>query len=396
MDMGPIRFSEDARIDRSSATSCASRWDDLEREVYCVLGIPIDAIDMLYLVHAIENAAAHKTPFLISTPNLNFLVNSHRDREFRETLLLSELCPADGMPIVWIARLLGLPIYRRVAGSDLLAALRSHRSTGRLSLFLFGGTEGVAEAAAKTMNKRPGRLTCVGSIYPGFGSVEEMSLDGIIKQINASGADFLIVALGAIKGQIWLQRNHSQLHVPVRAHLGATLNFETGRVRRAPPLVRKLGLEWLWRIKEEPHLWRRYWTDGITLLRLLFFRIFPLAIRERWSRLTAGTRHLVIERREDPGMTTLSLVGAATACNVSRAVAIFRDAVGTKKKICINLADTSVIDARFLGLLLMLRKQAKKLGSDVIFFGASSRLRTSFRLNEVEFLLAPDHPGGGG
>jgi N-acetylglucosaminyldiphosphoundecaprenol N-acetyl-beta-D-mannosaminyltransferase len=152
----------------------------------------------------------------------------------------------------------------------------------------------------------------------------------------------------------------------------------------------------LWRIKEEPHLWRRYLIDGITLVRLLFTRILPLAVRERWSRLSAGTQHLIVDRREDPGTITLSLVGAATARNVGKAVAIFRDAVATKKKICINLADISVIDARFFGLLLMLRKRVKKHGSEVTFFGATSRLQTSFRLNEVGFLLAPDHAGRGG
>src|SRR5271154_1774140 len=93
--------------------------DDLCREVYCILGIPIDAIEMPAVVQSIEAAASSATRFLISTPNLNFLVNSQTDLEFRESLLLSDLCSVDGMSVVWIARLMGIPINQRIAGSDI-------------------------------------------------------------------------------------------------------------------------------------------------------------------------------------------------------------------------------------------------------------------------------------
>src|SRR5664279_2769245 len=89
------------------------RSDDLTREVYGVLGIPVDVIDMATVLRRIEAAAAHPAPFLISTANLNFLVTSRSDAEFRESLLRSDLCTADGMPIVWIARLLGISIKHR-------------------------------------------------------------------------------------------------------------------------------------------------------------------------------------------------------------------------------------------------------------------------------------------
>src|SRR4029450_1688151 len=103
----------------------------------------------------------------------------------------------------------------------------------------------------------------------------------IIATINASNADFLVVALGASKGQSWLQHNHHRLSIPVRAHLGAAINFQAGFLRRAPKIVRKAGFEWLWRIKEEPHLWQRYWHDGRTLLHLLWTRILPLTRQGR-------------------------------------------------------------------------------------------------------------------
>jgi N-acetylglucosaminyldiphosphoundecaprenol N-acetyl-beta-D-mannosaminyltransferase len=385
-------LSENVKVDRVSTSTRSAGWDDFSRKVYCVLGIPVDAIDMPTLLHAVEGAAADNTPFLISTPNLNFLIVSQKDMEFRETLLFSELCPADGMPIVWIARVMGLPIRVRVAGSDMLEALKAKdRSAQRLKLFLFGGAEGAVEAASKAINRSSDRLSCVGSIYPGFGTIEEMSQDHIIDEINASRADFLIAALGAKKGQLWLRRNHDRLQVPIRAHLGAVINFEAGNIRRAPSPVRKLGLEWLWRIKEEPYLWRRYWNDGRTLLGLLLTNVLPLAIRAGWLRLRGGKQQdLVIERTQDHETITLSLCGAATAGTVDKAIAVFRGAVAAKTKIRINLSNTCVIDARFLGLLLMLRKRTKKQNMDLTFIGASARLQAMFRLNGAGFLLALD------
>src|SRR5262249_29964074 len=152
-----------------------------------------------------ETAAATRTPFLISTPNLNFLANSHSDRAFLESLPASDLSLVDGVSIFSVARLVGVPIKERAAGADLVDALRVD-ATRRISVFLFGGNEGAAAAACRALNLNGAR--CVGWLYPGFGSVEEMSSDNFIKCINESSADFLIVSLGALKGQSWLLRNH--------------------------------------------------------------------------------------------------------------------------------------------------------------------------------------------
>ena len=230
----------DAVIDRAEDHAYASPGlsDSLSRDVYCVLGIPIDAVSMASMIHAIEAAATSATRFLISTPNLNFLVAS-RDPEFRESLLLSNLCAADGMPIVWIARLLGLPINERIAGSDMFQELKSRAASERpLTVFFFGGADGVAAAAANALNQETnGRLTCVGYLNPGFGSPDDLSSSEIITMINSSKADFLLVALGAKNGQAWLARNHHRLQIPVRSHLGATINFQAGTLEACSPDV---------------------------------------------------------------------------------------------------------------------------------------------------------------
>jgi N-acetylglucosaminyldiphosphoundecaprenol N-acetyl-beta-D-mannosaminyltransferase len=364
---------------------------DLTRSVYCVLGMPIDAINLPTVVKKIEAAATNRAVLLISTPNLNFLVSSLSDSEFRESLLNSDLCSPDGAPIVWIARLLGLPIKERVPGADLLDWLQaSEKRTRRLKVFLFGGAKGVAEAAAKKLNAEPGGLYCVGTMDPGFCEVSEMSHDHIIDTINSSGADFLSVSLGAKKGQLWLHRNHNRLTIPIRVHLGAAINFQAGSIKRAPPIVRAWGLEWLWRIKEEHYLWKRYLNDGLVLLSLLFTRVLPLAAITGWHQIRRKHQRegLLIKKSHDHQSIMISLCGIASERDVPKAIACFQESLTDNKNVTIDLSNTRLIDARFFGLLLMLRKELRNRGARLIFTGVSGAIERLIRLHELEFLLS--------
>jgi N-acetylglucosaminyldiphosphoundecaprenol N-acetyl-beta-D-mannosaminyltransferase len=217
-----------------------------------------------------------------------------------------------------------------------------------------------------------------------------MSTDAIFDAINSSNANFLAIALGAKKAQAWLLRNHDRLRIPVRVHLGATINFQAGTLKRAPAGIRKWGLEWLWRIKEEPQLWRRYWDDGMVLLQLILTQVLPLVILARWHRMREGLKGqaLLIKRAEDHKTVILSINGVATAQNLGDAVSCFQDAAAAAKHIVINFTNTRLIDARFLGLLLMLSKQLKKQQLQLSFTGVSPRITRIFRLNGFGFLLS--------
>ncbi len=304
-------------------------------------------------------------------------------------MLLSDLSPADGMPIVWLGRLLGVPIKERVAGSDIFAALKRSRCLGRpLKLYLFGGNEGVAQAAAAALETETNGVACVGWQFPGFHSVEELSDDCVIDPINSSGADFLVVCLGSNKGQLWLTRNHEKIRVPIRSHLGAVLNFEAGMVKRAPVFMRKAGLEWLWRIKEEPYLWRRYWHDYKALLHMVCYNVIPLMI----YRLTASKRSDVpftaeCETKEKGNKVRIR--GEATAKNIREIVHSIRRALLSTGDVEVDLAGVSTIDARFLGVLLVVRKVVEAKNSELRLTGVSASLERIFCLNGADFLLAP-------
>lgn len=260
--------SASARDDRLVVSRHGARVD-FSRPVHALLGLPFDAVDLDGATDLVARAAQQGTPCFLSTPNVNFVVETRIYDDFRHSVLHSDLSVADGMPIVWWARLLGVPMRQRVAGADLFERLATWPVSRPIGVFFFGGPPGVAARASEALGRDGGALRGVGGESASYGPVAEMDLDGIVGRINASGADFVLVALGARKGQQWIERTRDRLRAPVVSHLGAVVNFAAAEVRRAPHWTRGVGLEWAWRIVEEPALWRRYARDGHALLRLL-------------------------------------------------------------------------------------------------------------------------------
>jgi N-acetylglucosaminyldiphosphoundecaprenol N-acetyl-beta-D-mannosaminyltransferase len=374
----------------SSESTELDEPEDLSREVFGILGIPLDAVNLTALLARMDRAAAARKRFLLSTPNVNFLILSQTDPEFRESLLLSDCCPVDGMPIVWIARLMGIPISRRVSGTDIFDALRWQRRDEKLKVFLFGGAEDLAKRVGESINREEGGVTCVGALNPGFGSISNLSTDPIITGINESGADFLTVFLSARKAQAFLLQNHERLEIPIRAQLGATINVQAGVVRRAPKFLQRMGLEWLWRVKEEPHLWRRYLHDGRRLLYLTLSCVLPLSAYHLYRALRRKSQceGLTVEYSQRSDAFGLELVGAATAKHIDHATAAFRQALKAESDIVINLSRMSSIDARFFGLLLMLRKQQLGRGRRLSLVAATRETARLFQMNRFGFLLS--------
>jgi N-acetylglucosaminyldiphosphoundecaprenol N-acetyl-beta-D-mannosaminyltransferase len=365
--------------------------DDFDRDVYCLLGLPFDTVDTPLAVQQLSDAAKRREPCFLSTPNLNFLIGCQTDATFRDSVVNSDLNVADGMPLVWMARLLGIPIRERVTGSGLFEALLNDggRNGKPMSVYLFGGPEGVAERACEKLNAESKGLRCVGFDCPGFGSVEDMSGEETIARINAAGADFLVVSLGAKKGQAWIERNRARMSVPVISHLGAVVNFAAGTVSRAPGWMQRAGLEWLWRIKEEPALWRRYWADGVKLLQFLFTRLLPFAMWLKFNRpgSAGGT---------DAG--SLRLAGDATGCRLHilgtiqdpvhhELRAVLRKAAQSEAAIDVDFSEAEYLGPGMFGLLLMLKKRQAAVGQPFRIAGASPGLRRLFRWNGVGYLL---------
>jgi len=334
---------------------------DFSRNIWCLFGLPFDAISLDQAAAEILSAANENERCFLSTPNLNFVCAAQTDIAFRESLINSDLTIVDGWPIVWVAKLLDIPLTERVAGSDLIDYLYRRDTTVPLKIFFFGGEPGVGELASRTINQKPSGLVSVGHYTPGFGSVDDMSTPDIIETINQHDVEFLIVSLGAKKGQAWIEKNRLQLKTPVISHLGAVINFFAGTVKRAPVWMQRFGFEWFWRIMQEPAIWKRYFFDGLQFLKLLIFNVFPYALWKRLNNhLVSDPASLNTQVIEGDNIISLKLTGACTYQTTSILRPIFKDIALKKKDITVDLQAVTILDSAFLGLCLVLRKATKQ------------------------------------
>jgi N-acetylglucosaminyldiphosphoundecaprenol N-acetyl-beta-D-mannosaminyltransferase len=362
----------------------ASRFD---RDIVCVLGLPFDTVDLSQAVEKIRAAAFSNARCFVSTPNLNFLIAAQRDPGFRDSVLRSDLSLADGAPIVWIARCLRLPLTARVAGASVFEALRAQEGPP-LTVDVFGGPPGVAEAACRNLNAVAGGLRCVGFDDAGFGSLDEMSAPERIKKINATGAQFVVVALGAKRGQGWIERNAAALEAPVLCHLGAVVNFVAGTVKRAPVVLQRFGLEWLWRIKEERGLWRRYFGDGVAVSRLVFDRVLPYAFFLRRRKGVGQSPGLRVSRAGENDIA-IRLGGAWIRATLEPLRHALRQAAIPGIRVSLMLREVTDVDGAFIALLMLARG---RLGAAHLrILEAPPVVRSIFCYNAAEFLLEPAH-----
>ena len=353
---------------------------DFHRPVYNLLGLPLDAVGMLQAAQRLEHARTGDRPFFLSTPNLNFLVAAQDDAQIRDSVRRSDLSIADGMPLVWLARLLGLPIFERVSGSGLFEHIRAN-TVMPWRVFFFGGQDGLARQAAEGLAGQPG-MQPAGWAHPGFGTVEEMSNPHLLALVNRSDADLLVISLGAAKGQAWICRNLPRLRPLVVSHLGAVVNFVAGSVQRAPGWVQRIGMEWAWRIKEEPHLWQRYASDGFALARIVVTRVTPLAVLQRWWKPPqCEFDRATVELQVAAGRVTLR--GAWQAANLEPVRIAFDGMMAPRGTLHLDLRAVSYVDAAFVALLTLLDCALSETGGKLRIEGMSARVRRLLELHRA-------------
>lgn len=352
-----------------------------------ITGIPIDLVDMEEVVREIDEAARSRETLLISTVNSNFVALSARHRGFRDSLIESDLCTVDGVGVLLLCKLVsGRPISR-VSGADILEVLRARaeNSLGRpLRVFFLGGANGVADQARRRLNAtRSPAICCVGALDPGFGSMDELSRAEVIDAINDAQPDFLIVALGAERGQAWLMRNGSRLKVPVRSHFGAAINFLAGTIERAPSRWQAFGMEWIWRITREPKLARRYWADALSLGWLLSSEVAPRALSIWVGRLvqTVYPSRPRISSTEEADRVLVRLGGRLADTHLDQLQTTFAAAITSGKPITLDLAGIVSASSEVRGAVLRLRREASRRARPLHLIGARHGIQRS---------LAPD------
>ena len=215
---------------------------------------------------------------LVATLNVDFVANAVSGWPFGGNdelwgyLKTADLVTADGMPIVLLSKLMRNPLPERVTGADMVPAICHRCAEEGLSVYVLGGDKDIVEAAFEKLREINGREVRIAGIDPAFIKLDQDQPE-IVDRINAAKPDVLFVALGNPKQELWMGRNRAKLDVGVMIGIGGTFNFIAGKVKRAPKWMQRCGLEWIYRILQEPgRLWRRY-TYGLFKFSWLSFRI---------------------------------------------------------------------------------------------------------------------------
>lgn len=235
----------------------------------CLLfGVPIDAVTMDEALAEVQAAIAYRCRLLIGVVNAAKIVNMSRDECLRYSVLGADLILADGMGVVWAARWLGAAIPGRVTGIDLMSRILESGNKKRYRVFFLGATQEVLnETVSRARKDYPG-LVVAGEHHGYFRANDEFAL---VQQIRASRADILLVAMSSPKKEEFLARWADALGVPVLHGVGGAFDVFAGKVKRAPELWQRLGLEWLYRVVQEPRrMWKRYLTTNALFARLVW------------------------------------------------------------------------------------------------------------------------------
>ena len=238
-----------------------------------VLGVRVDRVSQLQVLKiidqliALRRASGNTLPCQqIATVNTEFVMAAQKNSEFRHTINSAALAVADGIGVVWATRFVGFPTPERITGTDILVALAKRCAEKGYRLYLLGAAPGIAEQAG----------VCLQALAPGLqiagthaGSPAPAEEDAIIERIHAANADILCVAYGAPAQDLWIYRNLSRLPTATAMGVGGAYDFLSGRQRRAPQTMQRIGLEWLYRLYREPWRWKRMLAIPHFMLQVL-------------------------------------------------------------------------------------------------------------------------------
>lgn len=233
-------------------------------QTFSVLGVRVNAIQIPHVITCMEAwIASRAAPQFIAVTGMHGLTEAQHDVSFKSILNSAALVVPDGMPLVWLARLRGFLLRRRVYGPELMSSFWQQTARKNYRHFLYGGAPKIADVLAKHLStKFPGNII-VGTLSPPYRPLTIAEQNQIAATINAARPDIIWVGLGTPKQERWMHDFTPRLTAPVLVGVGAAFDLLTGRVRQAPSWMSEHGLEWLFRLSQEPRrLWRRYLLYG--------------------------------------------------------------------------------------------------------------------------------------
>lgn len=286
------------------------------RQPTLMFGIPIDDLTLDQTIDAIgdlvDDGRAHGRHHQVATVNVDFLVNALHDPAVRTLLQDASLNLADGVPLVWGARLAGLPIQQRVAGADLVPELAAVSAARNWKVHFFGSAPEVAERALEIMLERSPDALVTGSSGPMMPDITDID-DSILDGIAELAPDILCVALGNPKQERFIAAHGARLKIPVMIGIGGSLDMLVGDKKRAPEWAQRVGAEWVFRAAQEPRrLGKRYAKDALVFgPRLVeYLRILRRHRSGPDLFVEATERHVTLGTREQ-GASSVGTFGSA-------------------------------------------------------------------------------------
>ena len=389
----------DGLTETSSALLTASAGDATEpgkpaersrapRQPVAMLGVAFDNLTLRETVGRIEEMIASPRSHYVVTANVDFLAQARRDLELQNILLGAHLVLCDGTPLVWASRLFGNPLPERVAGADVVPELIRVAAEKNFRLFFLGATEEANTQAIARLRARFPNLE-ISHYSPPFRPLHELNDAEIIRRIRAAKPDLLFVAFGCPKAEKWIATHYPELGVPVAIGVGATIDFLAGRVKRAPLWMQHGGVEWIYRLCQEPRrLFKRYATDlgffGRAMVRQFWTMKFQFGGRQ------TRTRTAVLQSNG-----TWQRVAAANCLNknsIERDTAQWGKIAGADRHCLLELAETKSVDSTGVAALVHLKKQLRLAGRELILLSPSLAVRRALRAMRLEpfFEVATD------
>jgi N-acetylglucosaminyldiphosphoundecaprenol N-acetyl-beta-D-mannosaminyltransferase len=241
-----------------------------------VLGVRVHAVQIPQVVTLLENWIAKPVESrYVAVTGMHGVMEAQKDPSFREILNAADCVVPDGMPLVWLGRRQEFALKRRVYGPELLETFCQTTGT-KYRHFFYGGIAGVAGQLADSLEQRYG-IQIAGTYSPPFRLLTEEEDREITAMIRAACPDILWVGLSTPKQERWMYAHRSGLGVPVMVGVGAAFDIHSGRKKRAPRWMQEHGLEWMFRLLQEPRrLWRRYLVYGPEFAALVLLELLGL------------------------------------------------------------------------------------------------------------------------
>lgn len=332
-----------------------------------IMGVPFDNVTRAQTLTIIHRMVESRCSHYIATADMEFLVQAQTDVELRRILFDAHLVLCNGAPLAWASRRLGNQLAERATGADVVPLILEAAGIAGYRIFVLGGAEETNRKAAENIARQYPDAVIAGRYSPPPASLQNMNHGEIKRQIQKANPDIVLVAFGCPMQEKWISMTYRELGVPVVVGVGAAIDSLAGEVKRAPQWMRRTGLEWAWRMGQQPK-----GTVGRCMRNLNVFG--KEIVRQMWntkapSQKSAGDRVKSLPLASDIQIVVMPPRLDAASVQESRR---HWEVAATKGTVIVDLTATHFVDSTGVGFLMRLRRLAREKDSAFALAGVSA------------------------